>query len=105
MKIRAIILAIILGFASSAAMAEMADPLDRGILAFLKGDNSTALQIFRPLAKNGNKEAQYHLGYMYQTGTGVVQSSVEAFKWYALAARQGHNSAKVRARVVVRNLK
>lgn len=102
MKIRAIILAITLSFASTAAMA---DPMERGILAFLKGDNNTALQVFRPLADNGNKDAQYQLGYMYQTGTGVGKSSAEALKWYELAAKQGHNSAAIQVRVVTRTLR
>ncbi len=101
MKFRAIILALTLGFASTSAMA---DPMERGILAFLKGDNYTALQVFRPLADSGNKEAQYHLGYMYQTGTGVDQNSVEALKWYQLAAKQGHHSASIQVRVVTRTL-
>ena len=102
MKFRALILAITLGIASTATMA---DPMERGILAFLQGDNTTALQVFRPLASSGNKDAQYHLGYMYQTGTGVVQNSAEAIKWYLLAAKQGHNSASIQARVVARALK
>lgn len=102
MNIRAIILAITLSFASTAAMA---DPIDRGILAFLKGDNDAALQVFRPLADGGNKDAQYHLGYMYQTGTGVGQNSAEALKWYQRAALQGHNSAAIQVRVVNRNLR
>jgi len=102
MKFRVIILALTLGFASTSAIA---DPMERGILAFLKGDNSTALQVFRPLADNGNMEAQYHLGYMYQTGTGVVESPAEAMKWYQLAAKQGHRSASVQVRVVARTLK
>lgn len=103
MKIKAIVLAIALGFASTAAMAE--NTIDRGILAFLKGDNETALQVFRPLAESGDKEAQYHLGYMYQTGIGVNQNSSEALHWYELAAKQGHNSASVQARVVSRTIK
>ncbi len=102
MKFKAIILAIALGFASTAAMA---DPMDRGIMAFLKGDNDKALQVFRPLAKNGNKEAQYHLGYMYQSGIGVVQDNNQALHWYQMAAKQGHNSASVQAKVVARALK
>jgi TPR repeat protein len=101
MKFKAILLAIALGFASSAAMA---DNMDRGILAFLKGDNETALQVFRPLAESGNKDAQYHLGYMYQTGTGVTKNESEALRWYEKAAKQGHNSASIQARVVSRHV-
>ena len=102
MKIKAIVLAIALGFASTAVTAD--DTMDRGILAFLKGDNETALQVFRPLAESGNKEAQYHLGYMYQTGIGVNKNNSAALDWYELAAKQGHNSASVQARVVSRTL-
>ena len=103
MEIKAIVLAIALGFASTTVMAESA--IDRGILAFLKGDNETALQVFRPLAESGDKQAQYHLGYMYQSGIGVNQNSSEALRWYELAAKQGHNSASVQARVVSLTLK
>lgn len=102
MNIRAIILAITLGFASTAAMA---DPMERGILAFLQGDNDVALQVFRPLADGGNKDAQYQLGYMYQTGTGVNKNATEALKWYEMAAKQGHNSAAIQVRVVNRTLR
>ena len=102
MKFKAIVLAIALGLASTAATAD--DAMDRGIMAFLKGDNETALQVFRPLAESGNKEAQYHLGYMYQTGIGVNQNSNQALHWYELAAKQGHNSASVQAKVVSRTL-
>lgn len=102
MKIRTILLLITLGLASHAVMA---DPMDDGILAFLKGDTTSALQVFRPLAEGGNKDAQYQLGYMYQTGTGVVRNQKKAYYWYTLAAKQGHNSASIQARVVSRTLK
>ena len=102
MKFKAIVLAIALGLASGAAMA---DPMDQGILAFLKGDNETALQVFRPLAEGGNKDAQYQLGYMYQTGTGVAQDDRQALHWYEMAAKQGHDGASVQARVVARHVK
>lgn len=103
MKIKALVLALALGFAASAAMAD--DPMERGVVAFLKGDNNTALQVFRPLAEKGNKEAQYHLGYMYQTGTGVKKDNSKALHWYELAAKQGHTSASVQAKVVARAIK
>lgn len=102
MKFKAIVLAIALGLASSAALA---DSMERGITAFLKGDNETALQVFRPLAEGGDKDAQYQLGYMYQTGTGVAKDEREALRWYEMAAKQGHDGASVQARVVSRHVK
>ena len=82
----------------------MDETIERGLLESLKGDSHVALQVFRPLAGGGNTDAQYHLGYMYQTGTGVGQNSAEALKWYQRAALQGHNSAAVQVRVVNRTL-
>ena len=42
----------------------------------------------RPLAENGDAEAQFNLGSKYRIGFGVLKSYQEAFKWYRLAAEQ-----------------
>jgi hypothetical protein len=34
------------------------------------------------------------LGYLYATGKGVVLDYAEAYKWYQLAAAQGHQRAR-----------
>lgn len=78
------------------------EPVDRGMLALLKGDTDAALEVFRPLAQDGNAEAQYHLAYMYQSGTGVQQNDKEALKWYLKAAANGHQGANVQAQVLQR---
>ena len=46
------------------------------------------------LAKAGNPEAQFNLGFMYATGQGVPQDHKEVVRWYKLAAEQGHLSAQ-----------
>ena len=43
----------------------------------------------RKKAEQGNAAAQFYLGLMYVTGTGVPKDAVEAVKWYRLAAEQG----------------
>ena len=48
------------------------------------------------LANQGNPNAQFNLGYMYDTGKGVTQSYTEAVKWYRLAAGQGNSDAQYR---------
>uniref|UniRef100_A0A914X6I9 Sel1 repeat family protein n=1 Tax=Plectus sambesii TaxID=2011161 RepID=A0A914X6I9_9BILA len=48
----------------------------------------------RIAAEQGDAEAQFHLGYMYENGQGVNQSDEEAIKWYNLAAEQGLAHAK-----------
>ena len=40
--------------------------------SYMRGDYSTALKEFEPLAKLGDFEAQVYLGYMYHDGQGVL---------------------------------
>ena len=63
----------------------------RGTTAYNRGDYTTALREWAPLAKQGDADAQYNLGLMYNgNGQGVPQDYKEAVKWYRLAAEQGH---------------
>ena len=52
-------------------------------------DYETAYKLFLPLAEQGDADAQFNLGVMYDEGDGVPQDYKEAFKWYRLAAEQG----------------
>ncbi|MDJ0957656.1 MAG: SPOR domain-containing protein [Arenicellales bacterium] len=62
----------------------------QGQSAFNVQDYSEALESWKPLADNGVAEAQYGLGFMYESGWGVEQNYSEAFAWYEKAARLGH---------------
>lgn len=55
-----------------------------------------ALRELRPLAEQGDAEAQYNLGVMYNEGKGVPQDYTEAVNWYRKAAEQGFASAQYR---------
>ncbi len=57
-----------------------------GVAAYKWGKYATALREWRPLAAQGNAEAQYNLGLMYRKGLGVAQNYVRAYGWYNLAA-------------------
>jgi hypothetical protein len=46
------------------------------------------------LAEQGDADAQFNLGLMYETGDGVARDYAEAIKWYRLAARQGISKAQ-----------
>ena len=85
--------------------AVMADSFDDGVVAFIRGDGAEAYRIWKPLADKGNAEAQYHLGYMFQTGTGVDQDNTKALFWYNKAAKNGHGKAFILAKVVEREMK
>jgi len=60
-----------------------------------RGDYATALQLLRPLAFQGNANAQDFLGTMYAAGLGVPKDYVEAAKWWRKAADQGRASAQL----------
>ena len=45
-------------------------------------------------ANAGDAEAQFCLGYCYQTGTAVAINMDESIRWYTLAAMQGYVSAQ-----------
>jgi hypothetical protein len=62
--------------------------------AFSRGDYSTAFRLYRPLADQGNAEAQAYLGFVYGNGHGVAQDYAEAAKWFCLAADQGNADAQ-----------
>ena len=53
-----------------------------------------ALKQLRLAAEQGDADAQYNLGVMYDNGAGVPENKAEAVKWYRLAAEQGYASAQ-----------
>ena len=71
-----------------------AQDLDKAREALENGDYPSALRELRPLAEQGDADAQASLGAMYAFGSGVAQDHAEALKWYRLAADQGHASAQ-----------
>jgi TPR repeat protein len=74
--------------------AAAAGPLEDAWTAYKRGDYATALQLWRPLAEQGNVAAQANLGFMYYHGHGVPQDYGEAAKWFRLAAEQGNATAQ-----------
>ena len=68
---------------------------DKGLEAYNQSNYATALHEFRPLAENGDPEAQFFLGQLHSFGEGVAQDYKEAVKWYRLAAEQGLDRAQL----------
>lgn len=62
--------------------------------AYARGDFAKAEKLYRSLAETGITEAQFILGSMYDTGTGVPQDYPEALKWFRMAAEQGNVKAQ-----------
>jgi TPR repeat protein len=72
------------------ASGAVAGPVEDAVAAYLSGDYATALKLLKPLAEQGNAEAQNQLGLMYGTGQGVPKDFAEAARWSRLAAEQGN---------------
>ncbi|MEW6647288.1 MAG: sel1 repeat family protein [Pseudomonadota bacterium] len=76
------------------ALPVAADTIDEAAAALDAGDHSRALLLLRPLARDGNMDAQYLLGSLYSSGgNDVAQDGAEAVKWLTRAAEQGHQQA------------
>ena len=84
---------IVLAFTLATPVA--AQDLEAGIEAGQRGDYAAALNEFRPLAAEGDAEAQFYLGYMYGKGQGVAQDYGAAATWYLKAAEQGFAKAQL----------
>jgi hypothetical protein len=53
-----------------------------------------AFACYKPLAEQGNAEAQHNLGWMYEHGHGVPQDYQQALSWYRKAAEHGNAPAQ-----------
>ena len=76
-------------FAVAFTGASLAGPLENGVAAYDEGNYSSAMQLWLPLAEQGDVVAQFNVGIMYDKGHGVPQDAVEAARWYQRAAERG----------------
>lgn len=69
--------------------------LAEGVAAYERGDGKVAVAQLRPLARQGDAEAQYYLGrlYFYRV-KGMRQDYRAAARWFRRAAEQGHAAAR-----------
>lgn len=72
----------------------MAGPFEDGKAAYESRDYPTALKTIRPLAEQGDAQAQLYLGVMHLGGLGVQKDEKEAVKWFRLSAEQGNADAQ-----------
>src|SRR5580704_5497117 len=76
-----------------AAVPALAD-FQTGLDAYQKGDFVGAAKEWRPLAEQGDPQAQFNLGLLFLDGHGVPQSSMEAANWFRRAAEQDYEQAQ-----------
>lgn len=88
MILKLITLCLFLSF--SVACTQIDDPK----LAFEKGDYERSFELWKPLAEQGDLDAQNYLGIHYLIGLGVKKDHQKAVKWYKSAAQAGHAQAQ-----------
>jgi len=90
----ALIAALCAGFILGLTACTDEADFNAGVAAYKRGDYATALREWRPLAKQGNADAQYNLGNMYSEGKGVPQDYPRAVGLWRKAAEQGYADAQ-----------
>ena len=91
---RTLIIIPVLLFSLFVGVPSYSADFNKGLTAAQSGDFATALKEWKPLAGQGDADAQYNLGLMYLNGWGVPQDDKEAVYWYKLAAEQGDAKAQ-----------
>ncbi len=79
---------MLVALAACATEGGWSDELKAGGAAYDRGDYATALRQWRPLAEQGNADAQAQLGAMYYNGWGVPKDNAESTKWFRKSADQ-----------------
>jgi len=77
--------------------------LSRAQKAFTRSNYKKAHDIWLPLAESGIAEAQYSLGFLYQSGWGPEQDLLQAVAWYSSAAEQNEARAQFNLGVLLIN--
>ena len=93
MAIKRLVGALLMVAGVVSAQAASAD-LKTGIEAYHQGDYPAARRELRPLAEQGDRDAQYILGMTYFHATGELRDFAAAAGWFILAADQDHGYAQ-----------
>ncbi|MET0091609.1 MAG: hypothetical protein ABW068_16605, partial [Candidatus Thiodiazotropha sp.] len=64
-------------------------------VAFDRADYRTALNVWLPMAQQGDPEAQNYVGEIYEKGLGIQPDYQTAAAWYQKAADQGNSRARI----------
>ncbi len=67
---------------------------EAGLQAYDAGDYAAAIAEWQPLAEQGNLEAQFGMGIIYENGRGIGRDNIQAAEWYTRAAEGGHPGAQ-----------
>lgn len=95
MKYRSFLCLVVVALTVSSCSRENAGrgSFEAGMDAYARGDFAAALEIWRPLAADGDPASQTNVGFLYYEGKGVAQNYEEAVRWYTIAAKMVYPDA------------
>lgn len=99
MRRAAVALVFLLAFAGRAA----ADYYD-GLQAYENENYVVAAHAWLLAGSQGDAQAQYRLGQLYEHGLGMPENLVQAHRWYNIAASHGHAEAREARDALARRL-
>ena len=74
-----------------------------GSAYYLRGDFAAVLREWRPLAEQGDAQAQFYLGIMHTNGEGVPEDDRQAAYWFQKSARQGNPQSQYHLGILYAN--
>ena len=77
--------------------------LSKAQAAFTRSNYMKAHDIWLPLAESGIAEAQYSLGFLYQSGWGPERDLLQAVAWYTSASEQDEARAQFNLGILLLN--
>uniref|UniRef100_UPI002A0A34FA tetratricopeptide repeat protein n=1 Tax=Psychrobacter sp. HII-4 TaxID=1569264 RepID=UPI002A0A34FA len=83
------VLALSTGLAISACSAESANEATQYSVQSIENSDSRDFESVYAEANQGDPQAQFQLGSMYENGEGVSQDKTKAADWYRKSAEQG----------------
>lgn len=95
-RLAALVLAVSLITGPIASQAA-GDP--QALAAYQANNYKEAMRLYKPLAEQGDPEAQYYVGRMYEKGQGVKKDYDEMVKWYRKSADAGYAPSQYRVAV------
>ena len=81
-----------------------ATDFDKGLAAAKAGDYSTAFSEWKPLAEQGDGDAQNNLALMHANGQGVIPDNVYAHMWSNIGAANGNENARNNKDILVKDM-
>ena len=88
-KARGVLLLAVMILAFAGIAPSTLASFDEGTTAYKAGNFKLAYEEFLKAAEQGDAEAQFYLGVMYDKGRGVPRDYVDAMQWYRKAAVRG----------------